>query len=71
MGKGKRHGSFYSFLAYSTATHLQLTCPDPIGELLRVGTVLAGRETLYAVFYGSLEISDTLNNPFATIRSFK
>lgn len=46
--------------------HLQLTFSDPIGELLRVVTILAGTDTiLLKVFYSSLEISDsTLNNPW-------
>lgn len=54
-------------------SHIQLTFPDPIGELLRVETVLASTDTmLHLVFYSSLEISDsTLNNPFGTNRSFK
>lgn len=53
-GERKEHGSFSSFLAEKTATHLQLTFSDPKGKLLRVGTVSAGIDRmLHAVLYSS------------------
>ena len=64
MGTGKSMAHFICFW-HKRQSHLQLTFSEPIGELLKVVTILAGTDTiLHEVFYTSLEISDsTLNNP--------
>lgn len=67
MVRGRSLTHFTHFW-HKNSLHLQLIFSDPVGKPLKVVTMLAGIDTmLHAVFYSSLEISDsTLNNPFGT-----